>query len=72
MKAFNEATLDPNPYIEMIAGNVLKITTNDGYVLTFTSYGSKTNVIVNFEKDGDNRTFHLVAPVIAETLLRKV
>jgi hypothetical protein len=71
MKSFNEATLDPNPYIEMIAGSILKVTNNDGYLLTFTSYGSETNVIVSFAKDGDTRTFHLVAPVIAKTLLNK-
>jgi hypothetical protein len=71
MKSFNEATLNQNPYIEMIAGNILKVTINDGTVLTFTSYGSETNVIVNFEKDGEVRTFHLVAPVIAKTLLSK-
>jgi hypothetical protein len=71
MKAFNEAVLDQNPYIEMIAGNILKVTTTDGYVLTFTSYGSDTNVIVNFAKDTDNRTFHLIAPVIAKLLLAK-
>lgn len=71
MKSFNEATLDQNPYIEMIAGSILKVTTNDGYVLTFTSYGSETNVIVSFEKDGEKRTFHLIAPVIAKMLLNK-
>lgn len=71
MKSFNEATIDQNPYIEMITGNILKVTTNDGYVLTFTSYGSETNVIVNFAKDGDNRSFHIVAPLIAKTLLGK-
>lgn len=70
MKSFNEATLDPNGYVKMIAGSVLKVTTNDGYVVTFTSYGSETNVIINFEKDGESRTFHLVAPVIAKILLK--
>jgi hypothetical protein len=54
MKSFNEATIDQNSYIEMITGNTLKVTTKDGYVLTFTSYGSDTNVIVNFEKDGES------------------
>jgi hypothetical protein len=71
MNSFNEATIDQNAYIKMIAGNVLKVTTNDGYVITFTSYGSETNVIANFDKDGETRTFHLVAPVIARTLLQK-
>jgi hypothetical protein len=71
MQSFNEATIDQNPYIEMIAGNMLKVTLNDGYVITFTSYGSETNVIANFNKDGETRTFHLVAPVIAKMLLQK-
>lgn len=69
IKSFNEATIDSNMYVEMITGNVLKVTMNNGYVLTFTSYGSNTNVIVKFEKDGDSRTFHLVAPDIAKILL---
>ena len=71
MKSFNEATIDQNLYIAMIAGNILKVTTNKGYVITFTSYGSETNVIANFEKEGDVRTFHLIAPVIAKILLQK-
>ena len=70
ISSFTESIIDPNPYVEMIAGNVLKVTMNDGYILTFTSYGSKTNVIVKFEKDDDSRTYHLVAPTIAELLLR--
>lgn len=71
IKSFNEATIDQNSYIFMITGNVLKVTTIDGYVLTFTSYGSETNVIVNINKDHETRTFHLVAPVIAKILLNK-
>lgn len=71
MKSFNEATIDQNAYIEMITGNILKVTMNDGYILTFTSYGSETNVIVNFEKDKEVRSFHLVAPSIAKLLLQK-
>ncbi len=71
IKSFNEATIDQNSYIEMITGNILKVTTNDGYVITFTSYGSETNVISSFEKDEEIRTFHLIAPVIAKTLLQK-
>ncbi len=70
MASFTESIIDPNPYVKMIAGNVLKVTMKDGYILTFTSYGSKTNVIVNFVKDDDARTYHLVAPAIAEILLR--
>jgi hypothetical protein len=55
----------------MITGNLLKVTLNDGYVVSFTSYGSQTNVIANLAKDGDSRTFHLVAPEIAKLLLQK-
>lgn len=69
MKSFNEAVLDPNPYVKMIAGNVLKVTTTDGYIVTFTSYGSETNAIVSLEKDGEARSFHIIAPFIAKTLL---
>ena len=68
--AFNEATIDQNSYIEMITGNLLKVTLTDGYVVTFTSYGSKSNVIANFMKDQDQRTFHLLAPAIASLLLQ--
>jgi hypothetical protein len=71
MMAFNEASINTNSYIKMIAGNILKVTTNNGYLITFTSYGSETNVIANFEKDGNTTTFHLTAPVIAKTLLQK-
>lgn len=48
IKAFNETTFDQNAYIEMITGNLLRVSLSDGYVVTFTSYGSQTNVIANF------------------------
>ncbi len=67
---FNNATIDPNAYIEMITGNILKVSLSDGYVLSFTSYGSKTNVIVNFVKENDSRSYHIVAPQVAELLLK--
>lgn len=67
---FNNATIDPNAYIEMITGNILKVSLSDGYVLSFTSYGSKTNVIVNFAKENDSRSYHIVAPQVAELLLK--
>ncbi|MDF2943475.1 MAG: hypothetical protein K0S01_2333 [Herbinix sp.] len=70
MQSFNDATIDQNSYIKMIAGNVLKVTTNNGYLITFTSYGSGTNVIANLEKDGVSKTFHLIAPTIAKILLQ--
>jgi len=69
INSYNDATIDPGMYIEMIAGNVLKVTMKDGYVLTFTSYGSQTNCIVNFEKGDDSRSFHIVAPEVAKILL---
>ncbi len=66
MQAFNNATIDPNPYIKMIAGKVLKVTTTDGYQMTFSSYGSETNVIASLEKDGTAKAYHLLAPGIAK------
>ena len=69
MKSFREATIDLNMYVQMIAGDVLKVTMKDGNVLTFTSYGSKTNCVVTFTKNGSSRTLHIVAPDIAEMLL---
>ncbi len=71
IQAFNEATLDHNGYIKMIAGNILRVTTTDGYIISFSSYGSETNVIANIAKDDDVRTFHLVAPKVAELLLKR-
>lgn len=68
IKAFNDATVDDSFYIMMITGKILKITTTDGYVLTFTSYGSENNVVVTIEKDKESKTFHLKAPVIAKLL----
>lgn len=70
-QAFNEATIDPNAYIEMITGKVLEVTTTDGFTLTFTSYGSKTNVIANISYKSDVKSYHLVAPAIAKLLLQK-
>lgn len=71
IKAVNEATIDDSFYIMMITGRILKISTTDGYVLTFTSYGSESNVVVTVEKDKESRTLHLKAPVIAKLLLGK-
>ncbi|MDF2845279.1 MAG: hypothetical protein K0R00_3705 [Herbinix sp.] len=71
MQAFNGATIDTNFYIEMITGNTLKITTTAGYTITFTSYGSESNVVATIAYNNDTRTFHLVAPAIAKLLLQK-
>ena len=68
-KAFNEAKISEDFYIFMITGRILKVATTDGYTLTFTSYGSESNVLVSIEKGQESNTFHLVAPVIAKLLL---
>lgn len=66
MQAFRDATIDYNPYIKMIAGKILKVTTTDGYLITFSSYGSSTNVIASLEKGGVAKSYHLLAPGIAK------
>lgn len=66
MQAFRDATIDYNPYIKMIAGKILKVTTTDGYLITFSSYGSATNVIASLEKGGVAKSYHLLAPGIAK------
>ncbi len=71
MKSFNEATIDPNMYVQMIAGNVLKVTTKDGAIITFTSYGSKTNCVATITIGNTSSTYHIVAPAIAELLLEQ-
>lgn len=71
IKAFNEATINQDFYIMMITGNILKISTTDGYTLSFSSYGSDKNVVVTIEKEENSRTFHITAPVIAKLLLDK-
>ncbi len=70
IQSFNEAIVDFNPYIRMIAGKVLKVTTTDGYIMTFSSYGSETNVIANLERDGFAKTYHLLAPGIAKYICK--
>lgn len=71
MKSFNESVIDQNPYIEMIAGNNLKIYLNDGKTINIISYGSKTNVVATFfYSDGNSKTYHLEASQIAQLLLK--
>lgn len=70
MESFNQATIDQNFYIQMIAGRVLKVSLNDGREISFTSYGSKTNVVASFQLGAEATTYHLVAPAIAELLLQ--
>ncbi len=70
MQSFNNATIDLNPYIRMIAGKILKVTTTDGYLMTFSSYGSETNVIASLEKNGVAKSYHLLAPGIAKYIYK--
>ncbi len=70
MQSFNSATIDSNPYIKMIAGKILKVTTTDGYLMTFSSYGSDKNVIASLEKDGVAKSYHLLAPGIAKYIYK--
>jgi hypothetical protein len=70
MQSFNNSTIDFNPYIKMIAGKILKVTTTDGYLMTFSSYGSDKNVIASLEKDGVAKSYHLLAPGIAKYIYK--
>ena len=71
IESYNLSAIDPSFYIEMITGNTLKVTMKDATIITFTSYGSENNVIAKVDKNGTYSTHHLVAPVIAKTLLAK-
>ena len=66
MQAFRDAIIDYNPSIKMIAGKILKITTSDGYLITFSSYGSTTNIIASLDKGGVAKSYHLLSPGIAK------
>ena len=70
INSFNQAVIDPNPYIEMITGKLLKVTTTDGYLITFSSYGSETNLIASLQKDGNTKTYHLTTPGIAKYIYK--
>ncbi len=70
IQAFYSSTIDPNPHIEMITGKLLKVTTTDGYLMTFTSYGSEKNVIASIQKDGVSKSYHLLAPDIAKYIYK--
>ena len=70
IQAFHRSTIDPNPHIEMITGKLLKVTTTDGYIMTFTSYGSDKNVIAGIQKDSVTKSYHLHAPGIAKYIYK--
>ena len=65
-----KSTIDQNSYIQMIAGRVLKVSLNDGRDITFTSYGSMTNVVAAIKMGDKSNTYHLIVPEIAEILLQ--
>ncbi|ATW26538.1 stalk domain-containing protein [Candidatus Formimonas warabiya] len=67
----NKSTLDDNPYIEMIAGNTIKILLADNASISLTSYGSPTNYVATVQVGGAYATYHLVNPEIAGLLLGK-
>ena len=71
IESYNLSAIDPSFYIKMITGNTLKVTMKDATIITFTSYGSENNGLANVNKNGTYSTHHLVAPVIAKTLLAK-
>lgn len=66
---YNNSTIDNRPYIEMLAGNSLSLTLKNGDKITFTSYGSKTNIIATVSVNQSVKTYHLVCPEIACILL---
>ncbi|MCX7922095.1 MAG: stalk domain-containing protein [Clostridia bacterium] len=68
---YNESVIDDTSYIEMIAGNMMVIALKNGSAVTFTSYGSQTNVVAGGELNGDRITYHLICPEIAKMLLEK-
>lgn len=71
IKSLADVAVDDNSYILMITGNILKVTLQDGSIIRFTSYGSDTNVIAAFDMEGEQQSYHLVAPKIAKILLEK-
>jgi len=69
IESFNNSIISNDPYILMLAGNTLSISLNDGSKISFTSYGSKTNVIATIIKNDINNSYHIVCPEIAAILL---
>ncbi|MGE4283456.1 MAG: stalk domain-containing protein [Clostridia bacterium] len=56
-------------YIEMLAGNNIKIALNDGSSIQLTSFGSKDYVIMSGEVNGEHKTYCIVSPEIGSILL---
>ncbi len=67
----NSSKTTNNPHIEMITGNIMKVTFNDNSELNFSSYGSETNCVVGGKYKGKDFNHHLISPEIAKILLEK-
>lgn len=67
VKAYNAAAIDDAFYIEMLAGNRMVITFNDGTALHISSYGSESRIVAS----GEDASYHLICPEIAKILLEK-
>jgi hypothetical protein len=67
----NTSKVDESPYIEMITGNRVEITFNNGSEIELLSYGSTSNIIANGMIDGKNFSLQLIAPDLAKMLLDK-
>jgi len=67
---YNNSEISEDFYIMMITGNKMVITLKDDTAISFTSYGSKTNVVASVvSAKGQYGSYHLVCPEIAEILL---
>jgi len=66
---YNNSEISEDFYIMMITGNKMVITLKDDTTISFTSYGSKTNVVASIVSKGQYGSYHLVCPEIAEILL---
>ena len=68
---YNSSRITEQPFIQMIAGNMMVISFNNGGKINITSYGSKTNIVASGEVDSKYITYHLICPEIAKILLEK-
>ncbi len=63
--AYNESEITYDPYVMMISGKQMRITLKDDTTINIHSYGSTTHVVAS----GENISYHLISPEIAEILL---
>lgn len=67
-QAFNESYIMDTAYIEMITGNTMTITLEDGQDVFIHSYGEENFIIARI---GEGSTYHLGNEVIGKILLDK-